>query len=128
MAVITLSVLAGILAIVGMTLMLGMAATDGDSRELVASSLGLPNIGDMRAEVHAVDISVSSNAGTATVTYDTEFADSEVYALVSGDEGGDFHVDSAGSSQATIGVVNAETASGTVTAYVLVIGRDAQVA
>lgn len=108
-----------------------MAATDGDSRQLLASSLGLPNVGDVRAEVHTADVSTDSNGdGTATVSWDTEFGDGEVYVILTAqsDEGASFalSVTSSGSSQCTITVSGASTVNGTVTVNVLAIGRDAQ--
>lgn len=101
-----------------------MAATNGDAQEIVRSVLASPNLGDMRVEVHAVDISTGTGgAGSATVSYEEGFAGSEVYPLITGDEGGDWFVSSAGASQATAEVENA-TASSTVTAYLLVVGKD----
>jgi hypothetical protein len=102
-----------------------MAATDGDSRNVINSALAnVWNDGDVRLEVHNTDITVSSNSGSTTVSWNESFADGEVYVFVTGDESGDFSSSSSGSSQATINADNTATASGTVNANVLAVGVD----
>lgn len=101
-----------------------MAATDGDSQEVVDSGNAIPNLGEVRVEVHAVDISVSSNSGSTSLDWDEDFGGGEVYVQVSGDEAGDFFASSAGSSQATVEAASTATADGTVTAFVLAVGPE----
>lgn len=105
-----------------------MVASDGDSAEVVRSTLGIPQLDDHRVEAHAVDVSTDTNGdGTATVTWDNAFANGTVFpvATMQGSDTGDVTIQSAGSSQCTVEVSASGTTSSTVTVTVLVVGPDA---
>lgn len=102
-----------------------MAATDGDSANVVDSALGnIWNASDSRVELHAADISTGTGgAGSTTVNWNESFADSEVYAFATAQSDATAFVSSAGSSQATV-EVSGGPASTTVTVNVLAAGTD----
>ncbi|AGM11205.1 hypothetical protein M197_gp40 [Haloarcula hispanica tailed virus 2] len=104
-----------------------MASTDGDTRNVVHSALSaIWNDGDVRVEVHTVDVSTGTGgAGTANVSHNEEFADGEVYAFATPQSSGvTVAVTSAGATQSTVDVTGG-AASGTETVNLLVIGPDA---
>lgn len=102
-----------------------MAATNGDSVNLVDTALGaIWNGGDSRVEVHSVDVSTGSGgSGSAAVNYNEAFEDSVVFAFVTGQADGRWYASAAGSSQATVNV-DGGAANSTLTANLLVIGKD----
>jgi len=104
-----------------------MVASDGDSAEVVRSTLGIPQLDDHRVEAHATDVSTDANGdGTATVSWDTSFSDGTVFAVATlQDRSGDVAVSSAGADQCTVAVDGHSTTDGTVTVTVLVVGPDA---
>lgn len=100
-----------------------MAATNGDSRNTVDTSQGEPwNGGNVREEVHAVDVGTGSGgSGSATVSWNEAFASGEVYPTGNPDADARVHFSSAGASQATVNVEGGP-ANSTVTVFVRATG------
>lgn len=100
-----------------------MAATDGDTADLVETALSaIWNADDQRVEVHATDVSTGTGgSGSSTITWNEAFLDGTVFAVGSPDSDARVHYSSLGSSQGTVNVAGGP-ASSTVTVYTIVVG------
>lgn len=91
--------------------------------DLIRTTRALPNVGQ-RAEVHSADITTDIDGnGSATVSFDRQFRNGDVFVLVTGSDAGNYYVSASGATQATVNVAGG-TASSTVTANVLVVGTE----
>jgi len=75
-------------------------------------------------DAYETDISTdTSGNGSSTVSWAEDFANGSPKVIVTGDDDGDFYVSARGSSQCTVNVSGSSTTSGSVTAYIVAIGK-----